>query len=200
MAVNPDPKPGRWILPLVVLGMVAFTYFFVRELPEASTETTLVSSPATTTTVPGGDGSTTTSTGTGTTLDPETQAYLDAVDTINEELQVQRTDLVSTNDSFNEDPRGIEFPEAEERFEAIETTVQGMVETQEGLTAPSALATNHTSLLTELNLASDSITQALDGLRSTDTGQQRNSAVEAFSTAASNYNTEVTNTVNAAGG
>lgn len=203
MAVNPDPKPGRWILPLVVLGMVAFTYFFVRELPEASTETTLVSGSATTTTVPGGDGgdgSTTTSSGTGTTLDPETQAYLDAVDTINEELQVQRTDLVSTNDAFNEDPRAIEFPEAEDRFEAIEETVQGLVETQEGLTAPAALATNHTSLLTELNLASDSITQALAGLRSTDTGQQRNSAVEAFSTAASNYNTEVTNTVNAAGG
>ena len=37
MAFNPDPKPGRWILPLVVLGMIAFTYFFVRELPEAST-------------------------------------------------------------------------------------------------------------------------------------------------------------------
>lgn len=200
MAVNPDPKPGRWILPLVVLGMVAFTYFFVRELPEASTETTLVSGPGTTTTVPGGDGSTTTSSGTGTTLDPETQAYLDAIDAINEELQVQRTDLVSTNDAFNEDPRGIEFPEAEDRFEAIEGTVQGLVETQEGLTAPSALATNHTSLLTELNLASDSISQALAGLRSTDTGQQRNSAVEAFSTAASNYNTEVTNAVNAAGG
>jgi len=200
MAVNPDPKPGRWILPLVVLGMVAFTYFFVRELPEASTETTLVSGPGATTTVPGGDGSTTTTPGTGTTLDPETQTYLDTIDTINEELQVQQTDLVSTNDSFNEDPRGIEFGEAEDRFEAIEETVQGLVETQEGLTAPAALATNHTSLLTELNLASDSITQALDGLRSTDTGQQRNSAVEAFSTAASNYNTGVTNAVNAAGG
>jgi hypothetical protein len=92
MAVNPDPKPGRWILPLVVLGMVAFTYFFVRELPEASTETTLVSSPGTTTTVPGTEGSTTTGPGNGTTLDPETQAYLDEIDAINEELQVQRTD------------------------------------------------------------------------------------------------------------
>src|SRR3970040_1221947 len=57
MAVNPDPKPGRWILPLVILGMVAFTYFFVRSLPEASPDTTLVSGP--TTTVPA-DGETTT--------------------------------------------------------------------------------------------------------------------------------------------
>ena len=35
MALNADPKPGRWILPLVVLGMVAFTYFFVGAFTEA---------------------------------------------------------------------------------------------------------------------------------------------------------------------
>ena len=48
MAINPDPKPGRWILPLVVLGMVAFTYFFVRALPsgseEGATDTTIAAS------------------------------------------------------------------------------------------------------------------------------------------------------------
>jgi hypothetical protein len=33
---NYDPKPGRWMLPLVVLAMVAFTYLFVRELPSAA--------------------------------------------------------------------------------------------------------------------------------------------------------------------
>src|SRR5690606_28312697 len=52
MAVNADPKPGRWILPLVVLGMVAFTYFFVRALPSGSepgeeTGTTLAASDTT---------------------------------------------------------------------------------------------------------------------------------------------------------
>ena len=31
MTSNYDPKPGRWMLPLVVLAMVAFTYLFVRE-------------------------------------------------------------------------------------------------------------------------------------------------------------------------
>ena len=49
MAVNPDPKPGRWILPLVILGMIGFTYFFVRELPEASPDSTLVAQPTSTT-------------------------------------------------------------------------------------------------------------------------------------------------------
>ena len=36
MTTNYDPKPGRWMLPLVVLAMVAFTYLFVRELPASA--------------------------------------------------------------------------------------------------------------------------------------------------------------------
>jgi hypothetical protein len=178
--------------------MIAFTYFFVSELPEASTETTLVSGPETSTTVGGGDGSTSTTQGQ-STLDPETQAYLDEIGAINQELEEQRTELVTVNDSFNEDPRGIEFPEAEDRFEAVETATQALADRMDGLTAPAALESNHTSLVTAIGLASDSITQALEGLRSTDTGAQRNSAVEAYTTAAADYNTEVTNTNNAAG-
>ncbi len=203
MAVNPDPKPGRWILPLVVLGMIAFTYFFVRELPEASTETTLVTGGATTTT--GGDGTTTTGEtgenggGGETPVDPELQAYLDEIDAINEELQVQRSELVTVNTAFNQDPREVEFGEAEDRFEAVETATQELASRLGALTPPEILAANHQSLVTAIGLASDSIASALEGLRSTDTGQQRNSAVEAYTTAAADYDTEVANALNAAG-
>jgi hypothetical protein len=55
MALNPDPKPGRWILPLVVLGMVAFTYFFVRALPEGAEEPSDTTVSASDTTFPGTD-------------------------------------------------------------------------------------------------------------------------------------------------
>jgi hypothetical protein len=199
MAVNPDPKPGRWILPLVVLGMVAFTYFFVRELPEASTETTLVSGPGTTTTVPGGNGTSPSTTGPATTLDPETQAYLDEIDSINQDLQVQRTELVSTNEAFDQDPREIEFSDAEDRFEAVETATQELADRHSALTPPGALTANHSTLLAAIDLAADSITQALEGLRSTDTGEQRSSGVDAYTTAAGDYSTEVTNAHNTAG-
>ena len=198
MAVNPDPKPGRWILPLVVLGMIAFTYFFVRELPEASTDTTLVASPDTTTTTLG-TGDETTTTGPQSSLDPETQAYLDELDSINEELQLQRTELATVNTAFNQDPREIEYSDAEDRFEAIEATTDELVGRLGALTVPAALEANHTALTSALDLASDSITEALAGLRSTDTGERRNRAVEAYTTAASDYDTEVTNTHNAAG-
>lgn len=198
MAVNPDPKPGRWILPLVILGMVAFTYFFVRELPEASTSTTLVSSPGTSTTTANGDGGSTTSTGATVTVDPETQAYIDAIDAINQELQVQRTELVTVNTAFNQDPREVEFAEAEDRFEAVVAATQGLADQMRGLTPPSGLEANQEALQSALDNAATSANAALEGLRSTDTGEQRNSAVDAFVEAATNYETEVTNTLNAA--
>lgn len=31
---NPDPKPGRWILPLIIVAMMGFTYVFVSSLEE----------------------------------------------------------------------------------------------------------------------------------------------------------------------
>lgn len=202
MAVNPDPRPGRWILPLVVLGMIAFTYFFVRELPEASPGTTLAIGGQTTTTTPGtgggtGDNGTTTTAGR-SQLDPETQSYLDEIDAINSELQVQRTDLATANNAFNQDPREIDFDEAESRFEDIEQATHDLADRHEALTPPEALASNHETLQTAIDLAADSITEALEGLRSTDTGERRNTAVDAYNTAADDYDTEVTNTHNAA--
>lgn len=199
MAVNPDPKPGRWILPLVVLGMIAFTYFFVRELPEASTETTLVSGGDTTTTAPVGDGSTST-TQTQTPLDPDTQAYLDTVDEINENLQVQRTEIVTVNDGFNADPREVEYPDAESRFEAVSTTTTELADQLRALTPPAGLEGNQTTLQTAIDLAVVSANEALSGLRSTDTGDRRNAAVAAFDQSSADFDTEVTNTHNAAGG
>ncbi|MGH3650223.1 MAG: hypothetical protein ACRDU9_05885 [Acidimicrobiia bacterium] len=199
MAVNPDPKPGRWILPLVVLGMVAFTYFFVSELPEASTETTLISGGGTTTTLGGGDLSTTTTTAQ-SSLDPATQAYLDEIDAINAELQVQRTEMVNVNTGFNQDPREVEYPDAEDRFEAVQVATQALADRLGAVTPPVGLEANHGTLQTALDLAVVTAGEALAGLRSTDTGEQRNNAVDGYVTAATDYDTEVTNTHNAAAG
>jgi hypothetical protein len=200
MAVNPDPKPGRWILPLVILGMVAFTYFFVRELPEASTQTTISSSPGTT--VPGatdGTGGESPSTTTAP-ADPAVQAFLTEIDSINQALQAQRTELVTVNTAFNQDPREVEYDDAVTRFTAVQTATAELAGRQAALTPPAALQANHDALLASINLASQSATQALEGLQSTDTGDQRNSAVQAFDTASADYDTEVTNTNNVATG
>lgn len=203
MAVNPDPKPGRWILPLVILGMIAFTYFFVRELPGASTDTTLPtgSGTNTSTTVAGngtGNGGTTASTQSQNPLDPDTQTYLDTIDSINEDLQVQRTEIVTVNDGFDADPRDVEYDDAVSRFEAVANATQALADQLSDLTPPAGLEDNHTSLQAALDLAAVSANEALAGLKSTDTGERRNTAVDSYVQAATDYDTEVTNAHNAA--
>ena len=197
MAVNPDPKPGRWILPLVILGMIAFTYFFVRELPEASPNTTLVGQPTTTITAesPG-----TTEDGGGGELDPETQAYLDELDQINADLQLLKTEMIAVNDGFDADPREIEYSEAESRLIQVETDSQALATQLDGLTPPSALEVNHDVLKTTMSFAAGAAGDARAGLQSTDPGDLRRAAAQAFTQAAEDFDTEVGNAHNAAGG
>lgn len=201
MAVNPDPKPGRWILPLVVLGMVAFTYFFVRELPEASPDTTLAGAEPTTTTTTPGDTDTTIGGGDdeGEPLDPATQTYLDDLDTINEELQVLRTEMVTINSGFDADPREIEYSDAVDALEALVTDVQSLSDRVDGLTVPDDLQVNHDVITTTIRNAAGAAGDALDGLQSTDTGELRRAAAESFTTLVDDFDTEVTNAHNAAG-
>lgn len=201
MAVNPDPKPGRWILPLVILGMVAFTYFFVSELPEASPDTTLAGAQDTTTTTEGDSTGTTQGGGnSGTVPNPETQAYLDAIDEINSELQVLRTEMVTVNAGFDADPREIEFGEAEAAMEEIAADTTALRDRLEGLTVPEALQVNHDFLTGAMDVAATSAADALAGLRSSDTGELRRGSAESFTTAADDFDTEVTNAHNAANG
>lgn len=195
MAVNPDPKPGRWILPLVILGMIAFTFFFVRELPEASPDTTLAGQP-TTTTVP--DSPVTTVDGGGGELDPETQAYLDELDVINAALQLLTTEMVTVNDGFDADPRDIEFEDAEPRLEVVVEDTTDLSDQVTNMDVPAGLEVNHDVLKTAAQFASLAAGDALDGLRSSDTGERRQVAVEAYVQATEDFDTEVTNAHNAA--
>ena len=195
MAVNPDPKPGRWILPLVILGMIGFTYFFVRELPEASPDTTLVGQP-TTTTVP--DTSNTTPDGGDSTLDTETQVYVDELDTMNDELQLLGVEVVTVNDGFDADPRDIPYEDTEQRLQAVVDSTQALSDRLDALTVPAGMDVNQEALKTAMQFATLAAGDALSGLRSTDTGELRRNAVEAYTRAVEDFNTEVTNAHNAA--
>ena len=195
MAVNPDPKPGRWILPLVILGMIAFTYFFVSSLPEASPGTTLALGSTTSTL----EGTGTTLPGTGTTVPDAGQAYLGELDAINAELQLLATEMVTVNEGFDAEPRTVEFDDAEARLETLSTDTQALAERVRALTAPAGLETNQQALVSAIDFCAGAAADAIAGLHSTDEGQQRAGAVEAFTTSAAGFNTEVQNAKNAAG-
>lgn len=100
-----DPKPGRWILPLVVAGIIAFTYTFVNalpaaEVPSATTSTVVASRTTSTSTTP-------TSTTTTTTLAPGVATFIDVVDG----FSTRTAGLVATAQQLNDDwdARIIEF-------------------------------------------------------------------------------------------
>jgi limonene-1,2-epoxide hydrolase len=90
-----DPKHGRWILPLVVLALVLFTYTFVNSLPAAEivTTTTVVAGATTTTTGPSEDTTT-------TTLAPAVVAFVATVDTLATDAAVMRADAQTINDEY----------------------------------------------------------------------------------------------------
>jgi hypothetical protein len=197
MAVNPDPKPGRWILPLVILGMVAFTFFFIKELPEASPDSTIASN--TTTTAPVEGETTTTAPGPDTGGDPAVDAYLLELDEINTALQLLRTEMVTVNDGFDADPREIEFPEAESRMITIDTDTQALADRVAAMTVPPGFETNQQALTSAIDSAAAAASEALEGLQGSDPGEIRRAAVVAYTTAADNFDTEVANTRTAAG-
>ena len=196
MAVNPDPKPGRWILPLVILGMITFTYYFVSELPGASPDTTLPGAGSTTTTV----AEDTTTSSTTPQLDPAVQANLDEIDEINAALQLLRTDLVTANTGFDASPRQIEYPDAVIRFTTVRDQTAALLTRFDASTAPEGFEENHTALRAALEGAVQASASALAGLTSSDPGAIRRAGVTAYVDAAAAFETEVTNTHTAATG
>ena len=200
MAVNQDPKPGRWILPLVVLGMIAFTFFFIRELPEASPDTTLAAG-VTSTTAANGEATTTTAangSGNGTAV-PEVQLYLTELDEVNASLQLLRTEIVTVNDGFDADPREIEYRDAEARMTTVEVDTQALADRVAAMTVPVGFETSHQAITSAIDTAAGASSDALDGLQSDDPGELRRAAVVAYTQAADNFATEVDNTKTAAG-
>jgi hypothetical protein len=199
MAVNPDPKPGRWILPLVILGMIAFTYFFVRSLPEASPDTTLAAGTSPTS-VPGEEGgSTTTGPGGGGTVPDEAAAYIGELDRINGEFQALNAELVAVNAAFDADPREIEYGDAETRMEAVATAAQALSDQTAALVPPAGLEPNQEALAAAASLAARAACEALTGLQSADPGDLRRAAVTAFTGAVTDFDVEVENARSAAG-
>lgn len=192
MAMNADPKPGRWILPLVIIGMIAFTYYFVRELPGASPDTTIAG--PTTTTIP--DDTTTT---TEDTTDPTVQAYIDEIDDINTQLQLLRTDLVATNTGFDANPREVQYPDAVIRFTTVRDETNALLARFDELDALEGLEENHTSLRDALNDAAQAAATALSGLTSADPGTIRRAGVQAYVTAAAGFESETADLKTAAG-
>lgn len=172
MVMNPDPRPGRWLLPLVILGMMAFTYVFVQNLPAADGDTqdigaNGVDAESTTT-------STTSATETTATaapapvLSPEAQDYLNQVATAETELLAFQAEMADINGRWDAEPRTLEYADGE----ALLTDLAGRMATWAtnlgSVVPPVTLTDAHGVLTGTAQAAADSAGDVLTGFTGPD--------------------------------
>lgn len=181
MAVNPDPRPGRWLLPLVILGMVVFAYVFVQALPSAEGDGSDLSADATTTTTtePTTDESTTTTTEP-VALDPSVQSYLDLVAGQEAALTGFQTEMASINGQWDAAERTVTYPDTEAALVDLAARVRTWAQDVASVVAPLGLEGVHTVLSAAAAEAANAADAVVAGLQSSDTGEARRAALDSF--------------------
>ena len=178
---NEDPKPGRLVLPLVLIGMIATTYTFINRVAtnndlqiEPSVEQVVVEPDQ----EPISEDTTTTTT---TTLPGEVVAYLEEISSEKIQSIDLATKVLEANDKWdNED---ITYQEAKDEFANFIEDAQQFVETVSEPGPPSTFAglvKSHEELKSLAELIYADTQELLEGLTSSDTGEQRAAALESF--------------------
>jgi len=175
-----DPKHGRWILPLVVLALVLFTWTFVNNLPPAPTPTTTTAGAEDRTTTTDAPEETTT-----TTLAPEVVAFAATVDALSARADELRADAQTINDEYDAETTGygatrdalselrIATTEFNDEVGEIDVPVNATDEWSNVTTAAAAM-----------QIAGDDM---LDGLVNTSGPEKRLGALEEYNIAAATF-------------
>lgn len=183
MVLNPDPRPGRWLLPLVILGMMAFTYVFVQNLPGADLDTQNLGTDdavqSTTTTGPAD--STTTSTSPAA-LSPEAQAYIDQVAAAEAALLSFQGEMADINGKWDADPKQIEFGDGETQLTDLASRMQTWATDLSAVVPPVVLNQAHGVLLATATASANAATSVLNGFTGP-TADPRITALAEFDTA-----------------
>ena len=178
---NPDPKPGRVVLPLVLIGMIATTYTFINRV-STNNDLDLVTEEAPVETlaeeVVVEDTSTTTTT---TTLPDDYVKYLEEISAEKIQAIELGKDVLEANENWDE--QSVTYQEAKEEFRTFIATAEQFVTTVTEPGPPNEyanLVTSHEELKTLVNLVYEDTVELLAGLESSDTGEQRAAALDSF--------------------
>ena len=178
---NEDPKPGRLVLPLVLIGMIATTYTFInRVTTDNDLEIEPVAEEVVEPTVEDSTPEDTTTTTT-TTLPDEVVTYLEEISS----EKIQSIDLATKVLEANEnwDSELITYQEAKDEFAKFIEDAQQFVDTVAEPGPPSTFAglvKSHEELKSIAELIYADTQELLEGLTSSDTGEQRSAALESF--------------------
>ena len=178
---NEDPKPGRLVLPLVLIGMIATTYTFINRVAtnndleiEPSVEQVIVEPDD----EPVSEDTTTTTT---TTLPGEVVTYLEEISSEKIQSIDLATKVLEANDKWdNED---ITYQEAKDEFANFIEDAQQFVETVSEPGPPTTFAglvKSHEELKSLAELIFADTEELLEGLTSSDTGERRSAALDSF--------------------
>jgi hypothetical protein len=165
-----DPKHGRWILPLVIAGLVGLTYSFVNALPPAEVPLGTTTIPPTSTTL--------TPETTTTTLPADIEAFLLLLDGYEATAVQIQTSIDETNDAWEAD--AISFPETLDRFTAAQVEAQTLSDSVAATNPPEAYTEAWPDAVTAAAVLPPGVDDVIAGLRASDDGTLRREAVAGY--------------------
>ena len=177
---NSDPKPGRIVLPLVLIGMIATTYTFINRVA-TNNNLEIVTDVTTVETVGEEVVEDTTTTSTTTTLPENYVAYLEEITA--EKIQATELGKKVLEANQNWDDKSVTYQEAKQEFAAFIEDAEEFVVTVTDPGPPNEyanLVTSHEELKTLVNLIAADTVELLAGLESSDEGEQRAAALDSF--------------------
>ena len=178
---NSDPKPGRLILPLVLIGMIATTYTFVRSIEEEPiVEKAVVEQVIVEEATPATEETTTTTT---TTIPREVLEYIEELISEKSAADQLGQKVVEANERW--DNKDVSYQEAQEEFKSNITDAEQFAK---NIAQPGPPDTNltllqsHSELITIANNVYLDTQEVFEGLMASDTGERRSTAIESFNT------------------
>ena len=177
---NPDPKPGRIVLPLVLIGMIATTYTFINRVA-TNNDLDITVEDTTVQTIPEEIVEDTSTTSTTTTLPDDYITYL-------EEINGERIIAISLGEEVlqandNWDNNTVTYQEAKAEFDIFIAKWSEFVDTVSNPGPPNVyanLVTSHEEIKTLVSLVYEDTVELKAGLESSDTGERRAAALDSF--------------------
>lgn len=179
-----DPKHGRWILPLVIGGLVLFTYLFVNALPPAPVD---VAATTTTTAEGGGDGGGGGGDGTTTTAASGDTEFLAVIDDYASRTASLATQAQTINDDY--DSEAADFATTRDAMIELQSSTDELVAEITAQEVPDAASAAWADVITPSNALSTAAAEMLDGLVNTAGSEKRLAELANYETAAADMST-----------
>jgi hypothetical protein len=189
---NPDPKPGRWILPVVILAMMGFAWLFIN----AAEDPTVSATDTTRSTGNGGSVTTTTTvapaTTTTTSLPPDVVQYNLDITAAGIDMAGLQERMVKINADW--DSRAVSYADTLAALRTLDGEIRTWRQGLDSITIPNSLpqyADFHAIMVSAAAEIPSRSSEVIEGLQAPDSGELRRAALAAFNEAVTAYGNQV---------